>query len=392
MVPFVLPSLEEQMHRELAALEAIGRARFCPSCSGPSKTHPCVEGQALVSFCSNDYLGLSSHPALTEAALSALRRSGLGSGASRLVSGSLQEHRDLENALARFLGVETALLFPTGYQTNLGVLTALAGPGDLVLSDHSNHASIIDACRLSGARPAFYRHLDLSSAEKRLKSLAPHTRRRFLVTESLFGMDGHVAPLAALDELAKRYDAALVVDEAHALGVLGPDGKGLCHQQKVFPDVLIGTLGKAFGASGGFAAGNKTLHDYLVNRSRTFIFTTALPPPIAAAARAALHIIEGSEGQALRDTLSALTARFSSSLPSPYRLAPVTPIFPITFGPDTAALRASQDLRDKGFFVQPIRPPTVPEGTSRLRITLSAAHKPADIDALSAALAPLIGS
>ncbi len=304
MVGPVLPSLDADLRADLVSLEAQDRIRSCPAASGPSRTNPTIDAQPLLSFCSNDYLGLSGHPALASAAAAAIARSGFGAGASRLIAGDLPEHRELEAALSAFLDVEAVLLFPSGYQTNLGVLCALAGPGDLVLCDHANHASIIDACRLSRARPAFYRHLDVSSAEKRLLALAPPARRRFLVTESLFGMDGDVAPLAELADLARKHDAALIVDEAHAIGVLGPGGRGLCHDAGVRPDVLIGTLGKAFGAAGGFAAGSATLRRYLVNRSRTFIFTTAQPPPVAAAALAALHIISGDEGQARREALA----------------------------------------------------------------------------------------
>jgi 8-amino-7-oxononanoate synthase len=319
-----------------------------------------------------------------------MARSGFGAGASRLIAGDLPEHRELEAALSAFLNVEAVLLFPSGYQTNLGVLCALAGPGDLVLCDHANHASIIDACRLSRARPTFYRHLDVSSAEKRLLSLAPLARRRFLVTESLFGMDGDVAPLAELADLARKHGTALIVDEAHAIGVLGPGGRGLCHDAGVTPDVLIGTLGKAFGAAGGFAAGSATLYRYLVNRSRTFIFTTAQPPPIAAAALAALHIVGGDEGQARREALADRVLQLRSRLPSRTGALPPSPIIPIILGPDRAAVEASRALRASRFFVQPIRPPTVPEGTARLRVTLSASHSPKDVDSFAQALAPFI--
>lgn len=374
---------------DLTALKGSGRFRQCPPCSGPDKAKPSIDNPSLISFCSNDYLGLSSNPALADAAIAAISRSGVGAGASRLVSGDLPEHRDLEHSLASFLGAEAALLFPTGYQTNLGVITALAGPGDLVLSDHFNHASIIDACRLSGARPAFFRHLDLASAEKRLKALGPNARRRLLVTESLFGMDGHIAPLSELAQLAARHDAALVVDEAHAFGLYGPSGRGLCAQIGVTPDVLIGTLGKALGAAGGFAAGSSTLRDFLVNHSRTFIFTTAIPPPIAAAALAALQIVAGPDGQSLRLQLAKLVSTFSASIHPRHRPAHLSAIFPILFGPDATALQASEHLRAQGFFVQAIRPPTVPEGTARLRITLSASHKTSDLQALAAALASI---
>jgi len=390
MVGPVLSSLHSALQAELMSLEAQHRMRSCPATTGSSRKYPTVDSQPLLSFCSNDYLGLSGHPALASAAVSAIHRSGIGAGASRLVAGDLPEHRELEAGLGAFLDVEAVLLFPSGYQTNLGVLAALAGPGDLVLSDHANHASIIDACRLSRARPSFYRHLDLSSAEKRLLALAPAARRILLVTESLFSMDGDIAPLADLAALATKYGAALVVDEAHAIGALGPGGRGLCREAGVTPDVLIGTLGKAFGAAGGFAAGSATLRRFLVNRSRTFIFSTALPPPVAAAALAALHLIQRQEGDARRAALAKRILQLESRLPKRVSGSPRSPIVPIILGSDRAALEASHALRADGLFVQPIRPPTVPEGTARLRIALSANHSPNDVDSLALALAPLI--
>ena len=386
----VPPSLDAALQAELISLEAQDRIRSCPAAAGPSRTNPTVDSQPLVSFCSNDYLGLSGHPALASAAAAAIKCSGFGAGASRLIAGDMPEHRELEAGLSAFLDVEAVLLFPSGYQTNLGVLAALAGPGDLVLCDHANHASIIDACRLSRARPSFYRHLDVSSAEKRLLALAPTSRRKLLVTESLFSMDGDIAPLGDLAALAAKHGAALVVDEAHAIGALGPGGRGLCQAAGVMPDVLIGTLGKAFGAAGGFAAGSATLRKYLVNRSRTLIFTTAPPPPVAAAALAALEIIRGNDGNARRDSLASRVLQFQSRLPSKAGRLPLSPIFPIILGPDRAAVDASRALRATGFFVQPIRPPTVPDGTARLRITLSANHSSNDVDALAHALAHLL--
>ena len=284
MVAFVPTSLDDNLSAEMVLLEAQGRSRSCPSSCGHTRTTPTFDGQQLVSFCSNDYLGLSCHPALASAAADAIERSGFGASASRLVSGDFSEHRDLETALSDFLDMEAVLLFPTGYQTNLGVLTALAGPGDILLCDHANHASILDASRLSRARPAYYKHLDLAHLEKKLLTLAPSSRRIFIVTESLFGMDGDIAPLADLSILARKHGASLIVDEAHALGVQGPGGRGLCREAGVIPSVLIGTLGKAFGAAGGFAAGSAILRRYLVNRSRTFIYTTAIPPPVATSA------------------------------------------------------------------------------------------------------------
>jgi 8-amino-7-oxononanoate synthase len=232
--------------------------------------------------------------------------------------------------------------------------------------------------------------LDLAHLEKKLINLAPTSRRIFIVTESLFGMDGDIAPLADLSILARNHGAALVVDEAHALGVQGSGGRGLCREAGVIPHVLIGTLGKAFGTSGGFAAGSAILRRYLVNRSRAFIFSTSLPPPVAAAALSALQIIRGHEGQSLRQTLSSLVLKFASELPPSALRKPLTHIFPVVLGQDLAAIHASLSLRASGIFVQPIRPPTVPEGTARLRITLSAAHSAKDVQSLAQALFPLI--
>jgi 8-amino-7-oxononanoate synthase len=378
------------MRADLVSLDAQHRIRSCPAVAGPSRTGLTVDAQPLISFCSNDYLGLSGHPALASAAAAAIARSGFGAGAARLVSGDLPEHRELEAALCTFLDVEAVLLFPSGYQTNLGVLPALAGPGDLVLCDHANHASIVDACRLSRARLSFYKHLDVSSAEKRLTALAPVARRKFIVTESLFSMDGDIAPLADLSALAAKHGAALLVDEAHAIGALGPGGRGLSHEAGVTPDILVGTLGKAFGTAGGFAAGSGILRKYLVNRSRAFIFSTAPPPPVAAAALAALKIIRGDEGSARRDALASRVLQLRGRLSQEPHGSPGSPIFPIILGTDRAAVDASRVLRTRGFFVQPIRPPTVPDGAARLRITLSASHRSGEVDSLAQALAPLI--
>jgi 8-amino-7-oxononanoate synthase len=271
-----------------------------------------------------------------------------------------------------------ALVFPSGYQTNLGVLTALAGRDDLIVSDALNHASLVDGCRLSRARVAVYPHADARAA-RRLLAAGTQFRRRILVTESLFSMDGDSAPLGALTDVAAATDSILVVDEAHAFGVLGPGGRGLCAAARVVPDVLIGTLGKAAGTAGGFVAGAQALRDLLVNRARTFIFTTALPPPVAAAATAAVGLIRGAEGDQRRARLAkrqrslgeALVGRGSG------RGIPDGPILPVRLGSEARALAVAEALRARGFFIPAIRPPTVPAGSSRLRITLSAAHEPA---------------
>ena len=386
----MLPTLSSALQADLVGLEESHRLRACPPISGPDRSHATLGDQPVTSFCSNDYLGLANHPALAAAATAAIQRSGFGASASRLISGDFPEHRDLETALARFLATDAALLFPTGYQANLGAITALAGRGDLILSDEANHASLIDGCRLSRAEVVVYSHADLPAAATALAAASSSSyRRRFLVTESLFSMDGDVAPLAGLAALARDHDTALIVDEAHALGVLGPGGRGLCADAGVVPDVLIGTLGKAFGAHGGFVAGARELRATLVNRARTFIFTTAAPPPVVAAAHAALRLAAGAEGDARRRSLRERIDQLAAALPSPPAHRPTGPIVPVILGSDAAALAASNHLRQRAFFVQAIRPPTVAPGTSRLRITLSAAHPPDAVAALAAALTDL---
>lgn len=384
----MLPSLSSQLTAELIALRDRHRLRSCQSLAGASRVNVTSDGLRLTAFCSNDYLGLACHPALARAAAEATARSGFGAGASRLISGTLPEHLALEEALASLVGAEAALLFPTGYQANLGAITALAGPQDLIVADRADHASIIDACRLSRSKLAFYPHLDLTRAERHLNHFGPAARRRFLVTESLFSMDGDVAPLPELLALARAHDAALLVDEAHAIGCLGPSGAGLCAHFGVHPDVLVGTLGKAIGASGAFVAGTVGLRTYLSNCARPFLFTTALPPPVAAAALAAVHIITSVDGDLLRRALRERVTqlRFRLGLPpDPF----ASPILPMILGPDDHALRASSQLRDNGILVQPIRPPTVREGTARLRITLSSQHTPEQVATLADAIASL---
>jgi 8-amino-7-oxononanoate synthase len=375
---------------QLETLASNHRLRVAPELEGPSRVRPSSSGAPLISFSSNDYLGLASDPALARAAAAAAAAEGFGAGAARLVAGDLPAHRALEAALAAFTGRPAALLFPTGYQTNLGVITALAGPDDLIVSDAANHASLIDACRLSRSKVAIYRHTDATDARRALA--APPARHRFLVTESLFSMDGDAAPLLDLANAAADADAILIVDEAHALGVLGPGGRGLCAAVGVTPDVLVGTLGKAFGAAGGFAAGDAALRAYLLNRARTFVFTTGPPPPVAAAARAALEIIRSPSGDERRRSLAANRDQLGARLRQLGVIGdvPAGPIIPVILGADDDAVVAAAALRTLGFFVPAIRPPTVPEGTARLRVTLSSEHRPADIDAFATALARVL--
>lgn len=381
----MIPSLADQISAELNALRLTSRFRTCQTFEGNSRISVRLQGRPCVSFCSNDYLGLAADPRLQLAASEATSVSGFGAGASRLVAGTHSHHTELEKAIATYLTLPAALLFPTGYQANLGVFTALAGPQDLVVADRAVHASILDGCRLSRAKLAIYPHLDAEAADRHLRHLGPAKRRRFLVTESLFSMDGDFAPLQDLATIAASHDAALIVDEAHAIGSLGPGGRGLCAEHKVRPDILIGTFGKAFGTSGAFVAGTDDLRDYLINRSRTFIFTTGLPVPIAAATTAALRIVAAPEGDDRRNLLTHRSTQLGTALSLPTRSIP-SPIVPITIGPDDQTLKAAAHLLSKGFFVQAIRPPAVREGTSRLRVTLSSLHTEEQVADLLAAI------
>ena len=328
------------------------------------------DGRRVVSFASNDYLGLTQHPAVKAAARGAIDRWGAGSGASRLIVGSRPVHHELEAELAAWKGAERALVFPTGFAANLGVVTTVGGPGVTVVSDELNHASIIDGCRLSRARIAIYRHRDLDHAAK----LLADADRAIVVTDTVFSMDGDVAPVDELAALCARHGALLVLDEAHA--VLGPvpDLQGV-------EALRVGTLSKTLGSLGGFVVGPAAFIDLLVNRARPFIFTTAPSPADAAAARAALGIVRSAEGAALCDRLRRHVARVRPGHPSP--------IVPVVLGDEAQALAASSTLLDQGLLVPAIRPPTVAPGTSRLRVALSAAHTDAQVTKLVAALGAL---
>jgi 8-amino-7-oxononanoate synthase len=384
-----MPTFAATLEEELAALATAHRLRTPAEVDGASRTAPRIDGRPVLAFCSNDYLGLASHPDLPAAAAHAAARDGFGASASRLVAGDLPAHRDLEAALAAHLGLPAALVFPTGYQANVGTLVALAGRDDLIVSDALNHASIVDGCRLSRAHIAVYPHRDAATAA-RLLADGQRYRRRLLVTESLFSMDGDVAPLADLAQVAAESNAVLVVDEAHAFATLGPNGRGLCASVGVLPDVFVGTLGKSIGAAGGFVAGPQPLRAILINRARTFVYTTALPPPVAAAATAGLALAAGPEGAHRRDLLANRCAWLAdqllmAGLTSPSQVS-AGPIFPLVLGEDARALAVAAALRDRGLFIPAIRPPTVPAGAARLRLTLSASHSVDDLDLLMAAL------
>ncbi len=346
-----------------------------------------VGGRELLNFCNNDYLGLRTHPSLIEAAAACMRRDGFGAGAAHLLTGHSREHHELEAELAAFTGRERALLFSSGYMANLGVISALTARHDGVLADRLNHASLLDGARLSGARLRRYAHLDALSARGILER---HPDTALIVTDGVFSMDGDIAPLRELAALARQYDAWLMVDDAHGIGVLGALGRGSlehCALDASAVPILVGTLGKALGSFGAFVAGDATLIDTLIQRARSYVYTTALPPAIAAATRAALRLVQHEPWR--RERLRSLVQRFRAGaanhgLPL---MASSTPIQPLLIGESARALRLSEALEKCGFWVGAIRPPTVPRGSARLRVTLSAAHSEADVDALLQALA-----
>ncbi|MCC7463838.1 MAG: 8-amino-7-oxononanoate synthase [Gammaproteobacteria bacterium] len=346
-----------------------------------------VDGRELVDFCSNDYLGLARHPEVIAALAPAAAEFGAGSGAAHLVSGHAAPHQALEEELAGFTGRERALLFSTGYMANLGVISTFAGRGEVVLADRLNHASLLDGARLSGARLLRYAHADAVAAGQ---LLAQRNDVALLATDGVFSMDGDIAPLGELASRAATAHAWLLVDDAHGLGVLARGGGGtlaLAGLDAAAVPLLVGTLGKAIGTFGAFVAGDADTIEYLLQHARTYLYTTALPPAVAAATRVALRLARAEEWR--RERLQALIARFRAAA-ARAGLEPgggSTPIQPLIVGTDAQAVRWSALLRAAGFWVVAIRPPTVPEGSARLRITLSALHREADVDALVAALA-----
>jgi 8-amino-7-oxononanoate synthase len=345
-----------------------------------------VGGARLVNLCSNDYLGLAADPRLVAAARDAAAREGAGAGAARLVAGDLPAHGALERRLAAFKGTEAALLYSSGYHANVGVPGALVDREDLVLSDRLNHASIVDGCRLALARTVRYPHCDVGALARLLRET--RARRKLVVTDAVFGMDGDGAPLGDIAQLCREHGAMLYVDEAHATGVLGPTGAGGAEAQGVSRnvDVLMGTLGKALGSYGAFVAGSRPLADWLTSRSRTFVFTTALPPAACGAALAALEVVAAEPERRAR--LAALAARMGEGLAAlGFDVSRVVaPIFPLVLGEEAVALEVSRRLRARGYFARAIRPPTVPAGTSRVRVSLTAGHTEGQVDGFLAAL------
>lgn len=346
-----------------------------------------IDGEERLTFCSNDYLGLAADPRLAEAMCAATRHYGVGAGAAHLINGHFLAHQRLEDDLADWLGVDRTRLFSTGYMANLGVVGALVGRGDTVIADRLNHASLVDAVRLSGARLSRYRHNDLDDLEARLSRAKGE---RLILTDGVFSMDGDVAPLVDLATLAERYDAWLVVDEAHAFGVLGCEGRGSLDAAGVVAGdrvLRVGTLGKAFGTAGAFVAGAAEPLEVILQRARTYLFTTAQPPAIAEASRAALSIVREEDWR--RQRLRARIAAFREAIVSLDGLVLMpsnTPIQPLETGTASRAVAMAERLASLGLLVPAIRPPTVPMGGSRLRVTFSAAHEAEDLDRLVSGL------
>ena len=376
-------ALLQDLAAQLVTLDDDGLRRKRRTLASPCGPHATIDSRQLISFCSNDYLGLANDPALIEAACAGARQWGVGSGASHLVSGHLTPHEALEQRLATFTGFERALLFSTGYMANLGIVPTLVGRGDAVFADKLNHASLIDAAQLAktqGVDSLRYPHNDLAALERMLA--ASSAKRKLILTDAVFSMDGDLAPLNGLLALAQRFDAWLVVDDAHGFGVLGAQGRGCLSHFGLPADprlVYMGTLGKAAGASGAFVAASDTVIEWLISRARTYIFTTGSSPVMACALLASLDLIE--RGDDRRAHLRALITHLAAGLAGTrwQLMASPTAIQPIIVGDNHETLRVSSALYEHGLWVPAIRPPTVPKGSARLRVSLSAAHTVAHV-------------
>lgn len=379
----------------LAELDAAGlrRRRRVVQPASPaeaSSTRLIVDGEELLAFCSNDYLGLAGHPALVDALCAGAREAGVGSGASPLVSGHSVANAELERELAAFAGLPRALYFYAGYGTNIGIVPALVGAGDALHSDALNHACLIDGARLARASIHRYPHADLGALDAALA--AKPARRQLVISDAVFSMDGDVADLRALVALCERHDALLLIDDAHGFGVLGPQGRGalaaagLTGAAASRRVLYMATLGKALGVAGAFVAGDETLIEWLLQKTRSYIFATAAPAPLAQALRASLRLVEAEDWR--RERLRSLIARLKRGLAGlPWSLTESpTPIQPLVIGGNREALAVMEALRERGLWVPAIRPPTVPDGSARLRITLSAVHRDEDVDRLAEAL------
>jgi len=375
-------SLETFAAAKLAELEAQNLRRWLVETDRTEDAIAIRNGRRLISFCCNDYLNLSQHPEVKDAAIAATRRLGAGAGASRLVSGNHSLYRELETALARLKGTEDACVFGSGYLANLGIIPALAGAGDLVLADALSHACLMAGGKLSGAETLIFRHNDVAHLSELLRTRRKQYRHCLILTDGVFSMDGDLAPVSALAQAAREYDAWLMTDDAHGIGVLA-EGRGSSFVNEVKADVPLqmGTLSKAVGAYGGYLCASRAVIDLIRTRARTLIYSTGLPPAIVAAAIASLDII--SRDAQLRAAPLQKARRFTRAMNLPLAQSPIVPLI---IGDPARALALSAMLEDAGFLVTAIRPPTVPEGTARLRFTFTAAHQDADIDRLSALL------
>ncbi len=376
------PALQQRREQSLYRQRHIvdGSQNFCLQ----------LDGREVLNFCSNDYLGLANHPEIIAALKKGADEYGVGAGASHLINGHTRAHHALEEELADFVGRPRALLFSTGYMANLGVITSLIGKGDVILQDRINHASLIDAGLMSGARLQRYLHGDTDSLNNRLQKLSDGQQRRIIATDGVFSMDGDLAPLAELAKTAKQHDAWLMVDDAHGLGIIGQQGRGTIDhfqldQQQV--PILMGTLGKAFGSFGAFVAGSEALIETLIQQARSYIYTTAMPPAVAEATRTSLKLLRAADDR--REKLTALIQQFRSGakqlglslMDSP------TPIQPLLIGDSKQAIELSDELlKVHQIMVSAIRPPTVPDGSARLRVTLCASHTEAQVDQLLSTL------
>ena len=386
-------TLDAALRRDLATLKRANLFRVTHPIRGRHEAGATLNGRDVIDFSSNDYLGLAGDARIADAIAAALRTEGTGAAAARLISGTHELHELLEARIAAFKGTEAALLFASGYAANTGALPALAGRGDVIYADALNHASLIDGCRLSRAEVKVFPHLDVSALATMLRDDGGRFKRRWIVVDGVFSMDGDLFPLDALAELAREHGAFTYVDDAHGTGLLGANGRGSAEHWGVDGeiDVSMGTLGKALGTVGAFIAGSRSLRDWLLNRARAFVFTTAAPPALAAGTLEALHLIGvepwrrdrlRANARALRDGLRALGREPAGAADGH--------IVPVIIGEASDTARIGDALRDQGFLVGAVRPPTVPLGTSRLRLTASAAHTPDQIAGLMDALAALL--
>ncbi len=392
-LPRLRPTLDETARAALDEIDSVGLRRRLRRIDGYQDPEVTIDGRRFLLLCSNNYLGLASHPDVRRAAAEAIGRYGTSAVSSRLISGHMRAHEELETRLAEWKGTPGALVFSTGYQANVGTITSLVRPGDVVLSDELNHASIIDGCRLSRAQTAVYRHNDVTQLRALLDEHAD-AKRVLVITESVFSMDGDKAPLAEISAACREHGAWLMVDEAHAAGIFGPKGAGLVSELGLQGgvDIIVGTLGKALASFGAYVAGSQALVDLLINRARSFIFTTGLPPAAVAAAYAAIDIAERDRERSAG--LLARAHRLGTRLRESGLDVPNidSQILPIIIGDADTTVRVMQDLLDEGIYVAAIRPPTVPRGTSRLRVSLMATHTDAQVDRAADAIARAVAA